>query len=184
MALFQTEATSSGGINYKSMGKDQLIMLLQSQKSDIDALNRKLVEASAAVEEKNRLAQMVASLSAENELLKTKAADLELKLSARKPEEDYTEIGSLADKAVHVSGVMQAAQKAADEYLAEIKRMHDTMSREFNEYEFIAKQKADAILKQAQAEADTTTQKARMEANEIWSALQTRLNGYIADKKQ
>ena len=80
MALFQTENTSSGGINYKSMGKDQMIMLLQSQKSDIEVLNRKLTEASAAVEEKNRLAQLVASLSAENESLKAKAADLEEKL--------------------------------------------------------------------------------------------------------
>ena len=83
MALFQNENNSAGGVNYKSMGKDQLIMLLQSQKSDIDALNRKLSEAAAAVEEKNRLAQLVASLSAENEALKIKTADLEEKLSVQ-----------------------------------------------------------------------------------------------------
>ena len=184
MALFQTENTSSGGINYKSMGKDQMIMLLQSQKSDIEVLNRKLTEASAAVEEKNRLAQLVASLSAENESLKAKAADLEEKLSAQKADTGYTEIGSLADKAVRVSGVMQSAQKAADEYLAEIKRMHDAMSREYNEYEFVAKQKADALLQSAKAEAESITQKARSESNDIWSALQSRINGFITDKKQ
>ena len=182
MALFQNENAAAAGVNYKNMGKDQLIMLLQSQKSDIDTLTRKLSEAAAAVEEKNRLTQLTASLSAENQALKAKAADMEKQLAAR--DADITEVGSIAEMAVRVNGVMESAQKAADDYLAKIKEMYDAMSREYTEYELAAKQKADAMLKSAKEEADSITQKARNEANGIWSALQKRLDGFIADQKQ
>jgi len=182
MALFQNENNPANSVNYKSMGKDQLIMLLQSQKSDLDVLNRKLSEAAAAVEEKNRLAQLVSSLSAENESLKIKAADLEEKLSVK--DAGVTEVGSIAEMSFRVNGVLEAAQKAADDYLAKIKEMHDTMSREYSEYEINAKQKAEALLKDANEKADSTTKNARREANEIWGALQTRFDSYVADKKQ
>lgn len=182
MALFQKENAPAGGVNYKSMGKEQLIALAQSQRNDIEVLNRKLGEAAAVAEEKNRLAQQVASLSAENESLRQKAADLEEKLSSK--EVEIKEVGSIAEMSFRVNGVMEAAQKAADDYLAKIKEMYDAMSQDYSVYETDAKQKADAILKNANEEADAITQNARNEVNDIWSALQTRFDSYVADKKQ
>ncbi|MBR1483940.1 MAG: hypothetical protein IJ598_13385 [Ruminococcus sp.] len=182
MALFQNENNPAGGVNYKSMGKDQLIMLLQSQKSDLDVLNRKLSEAAAAVEEKNRLAQLVSSLGAENESLKAQVTELEEKLSVN--DADIKEVGSIAEMSFRVNGVLEAAQRAADDYLAKIKEMYDTMSREYSEYEINAKLKADTLLSNAKAEAESITNNARKEANDIWGALQTRFDSYVADKKQ
>lgn len=181
MALFQTESTPDGGVNYKNMAKDQLIMLLQSQKSDIETLDKKLSEYAPLAEEKESLAQQVEKLTAENEALKAKTAELESKLGSMDTE--ITEPGSIAEMAVRVNGVMEAAQKAADDYLAQIKKMRDTMQHDYAVYEMIAKQKADAILKDANTEAEMIVQKARIEADDIWSTLQGRFNNYVDDKK-
>lgn len=221
MALFQKDNINgpAGEINYKGMGKDQLVMLVQSQKSDIDVLNRKLGEAAAAVNEKNRLAQQLAELSAENDSLKTSAENLREKLIAKENElnarenelntkarevesAEITEVGSIAEMSFRVNGVMEAAQKAADDYLARIKEMYDAMSRDYSTYEINAKQKAETILKNANLEAEAAKtkadaivsnanreaavikQNAHKEANDIWNTLQSRFDNYVAGKKQ
>lgn len=239
MALFSKDNTNSafGEINYRGMGKDQLIMLVQSQKRDIDMLNRKLSEAASSVDDKNNSSQQISDLSAENETLKAtnetlkasnetlKASEAELKkkLAAKENElismanntetAEITEIGSIAEMSFRVNGVMEAAQKAADDYVAKIKEMYDAMSSDYSVYEMNAKQKAesiinnannkaDSILRNANNEANTAEQKAniilananheaeairqnaRKEANDIWSTLQTRFNSYVSGKKQ
>lgn len=181
MALFQTESMPEGGVNYKNMAKDQLVMLLQSQKSDIEALERKLNEYAPLAEEKERLSQQVEALAAENEALKAKTDEMESRLASMDTE--VTEPGSIAEMAIRVNGVMEAAQKAADDYLAKIKKMHDTMQQDYAVYEMIAKQKADAILQDANTQAEVIVKKARIEADDIWSTLQGRFNNYVDDKK-
>lgn len=182
MALFQTEYTPSGGVNYTNMDKERMIRLLQSRNNEIDLLTRKL-EGTAAVEaERNRLAQQVAALTAENEALRSRVAE-----QAKQPvvtAADVTEPGSIAELSFKVNGVMDAAQRAADDYLAKIKEMHDKMSRQYSEYELNAQRKADAIVKNANEEAASIVKKAREEVNAIWSALQTKFDGYVAEKKQ
>lgn len=181
MAFNQKDAASDV-VNYKSMGKSELIMLVQTQKSDIEFLNNRLSETKALSDERNRLAQQVAELSAEVENLRQKAEQNEQKLSAAEPE--IKEVGSIAELSFRVNGVMEVAQKAADDYLAKIKEMYDAMSRDYSVYEINAKQKADAILKSANEEATAMTQEAREEVNNIWSALQIRFDNYVAGKKQ
>ena len=182
MSLFQKENAYEENVNYKSMGKDQLIMLITAQKSDIEVLTRKLAEAGSAVDEKNRLAQQVQALSAENEALKAKNAELEQKAAAT--ENEITEIGSIAEMSFRVNGVMDAAQKAADDYVAKIREMYEAMSQDYSTYEINAQKKADAILSDANAKAQTITQNARNEANGIWNALQSRFDNYVDGKKQ
>ena len=194
MALFQKNAEPSGGTNYKAMSKEQLITLVNTQKNDLETLARKLSEAYTVVNEKNLLAQQVAALSAENEAFRTKAESLdeEIKALAREnealkakpaaPQSEITEPGSIAEQALRVNRVMEAAQKAADDYLAKIKEMHDIMSREFSDYEISAKQKAEEIIKNANGEAASITQKARSESDEIWNALQSRFDGFVDGK--
>lgn len=243
MALFQNE-TTAGGVNYKSMSKEQLIMLLQSQKKDLDtlksklesnpgfesekqrleqqitslseenkALNHKLEALPELESEKKRLEQQVASLSEENGMLKRRlesfpelerermrleqqvaslstenstlikeAAEREARFPATSAA--ITEPGSIAEMSFRINGVMEVAQKAADDYILEIRKMRDALKQEYSTHEAAAQQKADAIIRNAQAEADSITQKARDEANDIWSSLQTRFNNYISDKKQ
>lgn len=181
MALFQNENSSADAINYKTMGKDQLIMLIQSQKSDIDVLLGKLSKAEEAGSENERLTQQAETLIAENESLRAKNEELEQKLAYN--EDEITEPGSIAEMAIRVNGVMEAAQKAADDYLNKIKKMHDDMRLDYEVYELKAQQKAEAILQSADSEAKAIVQKARDEANDIWSTLQGRFNSYVDDKK-
>lgn len=181
MALFQKENMNAESVNYKSMSKEQLIMLLNAQKSDIEILSRKLGDAGATVDEKNRLVQQVQTLSAENESLKARVAELESRAQSTEPE--ITEIGSIAEMSFKVNGVMEAAQKAADDYVAKIREMYEDMSRDYSTYEVNAKKKADAILKDANEKAAAITQNARNEANGIWNALQTRFDNYVDGKK-
>ena len=47
MAFTQIDAAANDSLNYKSMGKSELIMLAQTQKSDIDFLNSRLNETKA-----------------------------------------------------------------------------------------------------------------------------------------
>lgn len=184
MALFQKEHANENSVNYKSMSKDQLISLIKSQKNKIDELNRKLSEASAATSEKNDLEQKVTSLTEENKSLNAKAAELEKKLSdIMDKESEITEIGSIAEMAFRVNGVMDAAQKAADDYLAKIKEMYIAMSQDYSVYEKNAKKKADSILNNANTEADAIKQNARDEANNIWATLQSQFNSFVEDKK-
>ena len=105
-------------------------------------------------------------------------------LAAKPKDVEITEVGSIAEMSFRVNGVLEATQKAADDYLAKIKEMYDAMSQDYSVYEINAQQKADAILKNANAEAYALTQNARSEVNDIWSALQTRFDNYVADKKQ
>lgn len=181
MALFQKENTSADNANYKSMSREQLIMLINAQKSDIEVLTRKLSDAGAALDEKNRLIQQVQALSAENEALKSRTAELKNKASAS--ESEITEIGSIAEMSLKVNGVMDAAQKAADDYVAQIREMYEDMSRDYSTYELNAQKKADAILRDANEKAAAITQNARNEANGIWNALQSHFNSYVDGKK-
>ena len=79
---------------------------------------------------------------------------------------------------------MEAAQKAADDYVAKIRKMYEEMSQDYSVYEINAQKKAEAILNNANAKAQTITQNARNEANGIWNALQSRFDNYVDGKKQ
>lgn len=173
MTMFQANSTPAEGEAYRQTE-------IRVKKSEMDALRRRLEAAAALEAERNRLAQQVAALTAENEALRARAAAPVQSPAAPA----VTEPGSIAEQAFRVNGVMDAAQKAADDYLAKIKEMHDVMSRQYSEYEIRARLKADAIIKNANEEADAIVQKARTEVNALWSALQDKLDGYIAGKKQ
>lgn len=177
MALFHSENTPAEGVNYQQTEKERTVYM---RKSEFDALRRRLDAAAALEAERNRLAQQVAALTAENEALRSRPAAPQ---RAAEPAA-VTEPGSIAEQAVKISGVMEAAQTAADEYLAKIKEMHDKMCLKYSEHEVLAQMKADAIIKNANEEAESIVQKARGEANAIWSALQAKFDGYVADKKQ
>lgn len=185
MSLFQNEMTPTNETNYNGMGKKEMIMLLQSQKSDIDALNRKLSRTDELINENKLLTEQTASLSEENEALKKKIAELEKKLSAK----ELTQTGAGSVRSTdeifrHFTDMVEAVQKSAGDYLERIKAIHDDMSNEYNEYEASARQRADTIVKNAVEEADTIKQNARSEANDIWDSLQAHITGYISEKKQ
>lgn len=66
------------------------------------------------------LLEMLVALSKENENLKKQLKEANAELAKRKI--DIKKSGSIAEAALKLNGVFEAAQKAADQYLANIKR--------------------------------------------------------------
>lgn len=181
MSLFQNETASVNESNYKRMRKRHLIMLLQSQKSDMEALQRKFGETGSLSEENKRLIQQAETLGAENKALKETVADLEKKLSAQKSTDAKTE--STDETYSRILSMAEDAQNAAFDYLEKIKAIHSNMSLEYSKYEASAMRKADNIIKNAVEKAESIRQNAHSEANIIWDTLQTHFDSYFAEKK-
>ena len=58
--------------------------------------------------------------------------------------------GTLADAALQISGVFEAAQKAADQYLLNIKRMQAEQARRCEEADVESRQRAEQLIREAE----------------------------------
>ena len=109
-------------------------------------------------------------LAAENERLSKALADKRLRIS---------QVGNLAEAALEIHNVMQAAQEAAEHYLEEVRLRAD------NEEQLIlseAKEKAAAIPVKAEKEAAMLTVHPKERENEYDSVIDTILNKYRRDE--
>ena len=109
-------------------------------------------------------------LAAENERLSKALADKRLRIS---------QVGNLAEAALEIHNVMQAAQEAAEHYLEEVRLRAD------NEEQLIlseAKEKAAAILAKAEKEVAMLTVHPKERENGYDSVIDTILNKYRRDE--
>lgn len=75
--------------------------------------------------------------------------------------------GSLATEALHVHHIFEAAQETADQYLDEIKKMKDACETSCSEAIMTAQIKANAILEEAQNQADTLKEQTAEQCNQL-----------------
>jgi hypothetical protein len=80
---------------------------------------------------KTDLLELMLEMSRENDRLKRKISVYEKVVNDNKI--DIEESGSIAEAALKINGVFEAAQAAADQYLDNIIRMHDEMQTRLNE---------------------------------------------------
>lgn len=83
-------------------------------------------------------------LRAENEELKKQLADKELKMESA---------GSIAEAALALNGVFEAAQEAADQYLSQVRAVNERTQSVCDRVIANAQRRAAEIVKQAQNEA-------------------------------
>lgn len=90
-----------------------------------------------------------------------------------------SEAGSIAQAALQVNGVMEAAQAAADQYVqaAEADRQQARAERLVAD----AQTQADAILSDAQAQARTVTDQAEQHARDHWDLFREKAEQLIRD---
>ena len=69
---------------------------------------------------RTKLLKMLLEVERENETLRARNAELEEKMSRR--ELQIASAGSIAEASLKLSGVFEAAQKAADQYLYNVRR--------------------------------------------------------------
>ena len=90
-------------------------------------------------------------LRAENEELKKQLADKKLKME---------NAGSIAEAALALNGVFEAAQEAADQYLAQVRAANERTQSVCDRVIANAQRRAAEIVKQAQDEAARTAEEA------------------------
>ena len=105
-------------------------------------------------------------LMQENRQLKEALDDRQLHLS---------EAGSIAEAALRVNGVFEAAQAAADQYLQSIRSANADMETKIAE----ARQKADAIIRVAEEKAQQTAAEADRQAEASWAAFRQKADELI-----
>lgn len=90
----------------------------------------------------------------ENEVLRSKISEKNIALEKS---------GSIAEAALEINGVFDAAQKAADVYLDNVKKMHIDEEKHYNEAIAKANAEAESILINAKKEAETLKTKTDIE---------------------
>lgn len=88
--------------------------------------------------------------------------------------------GSIANAAVEVSGVLKAAQNAADVYLESIKERTLEQTRLLEENDARIKARTDEMLADARQQADKIVASAHAEAEAKWNDLTARLEEFYS----
>lgn len=137
-----------GNKDLKKLSRSELIEILLEQAGEIDELKAKLEDA-------------------ENEL-----ANAQEELKSRKIKIDN--VGSIAEASVLVSGVLEAAQKAADIYLENV-RDTDSICAKMRED---AEAQAKKTIEEAEKAAELKETAARISADKYWDEVSQRLEKF------
>lgn len=122
------------------------------------------------------LLKMLIDQMTENERLQEENARLKKQVADRKIA--IRSCGSIAEAALEVNGVFEAAEAAAKQYLENVKTASDKASQLITD----AKQEAKKILDQAQAESTKILSSANWEAKMIRELAMQILDSYGTDK--
>lgn len=86
--------------------------------------------------------------------------------------------GSIAEASLQINQVFQAAQAAADQYLAEVREKHDRLDAETERLLAEARQKADAQVRAAAESCQKREEESSRRAGACWDALQQQLEAF------
>ena len=103
---------------------------------------------------------------AENQALRQQLEDRTLRIASA---------GSIAEAAIQVNGVFEAAQAAADQYLASVKAATAEMVQKTDE----AQRQRETILQDAQAQADRILAEAGAQVDARWAEFQKNADALI-----
>lgn len=113
---------------------------------------------------RNDLLEMMLSLSKENEELRKQLKEANEKLEDRRIAVE--EAGSLAEAAFRLNGVFEAAQATCEQYIQNIRLRHEEQEQICRQMEQITREKCNALLAQAKAEAAACLEEAHRQAGE------------------
>lgn len=116
----------------------------------------------------------------QQQLEQCKSEIQQLKQAAEKKELDITNAGSLAEAVVHINGVMEAAQAAADQYLLSAKAAKEKAEQTL----VSARAEAEHIIGDAQEKAKQIEASAMKSASLIWDDFQSKATEMIEAHKE
>lgn len=115
-------------------------------------------------------AEEIERLQAELKATEEKLQERELRIN---------NVGSLAEAALQINGVFEAAQAAADQYLENIHNF-ETICKAMQED---SKQRAARIVEEAEAKAAAREEEAQKKVTHYWEDLSAKLEAFYADHK-
>lgn len=98
------------------------------------------------------LLELLLQMSRENEELQTRLKQTEAALAERQLK--VGQAGSIAEAALQLSGIFETAQKAADQYLANVQALSARQEEISARMEAETKQKCDAMVERAKADSE------------------------------
>ena len=88
------------------------------------------------------------------------------------------EAGSIAQAALQLNGVFEAAQTAADQYLESVRQQSRDVEALCARMEVEAREKADRIVAEAEAKSAAMVGQAEQETREFWDMVSRRLEDF------
>ena len=88
------------------------------------------------------------------------------------------EAGSIAQAALQLNGVFEAAQTAADQYLESVRQQSRDVEALCARMEVEAREKADRIVAEAEAKSAAMVAQAEQETREFWDMVSRRLEDF------
>ena len=142
------------------------------------------------------LLELLVQLSEDNDYLKAENEHLRQTVASRSAMPHATKVGSIAELAMRTNGFFEAAQRSADDYLREIKRLRDQLaaraaaeglSREAGQVpadqapSVQAQQASEAMIQQAREQAQAILKRANSQAEAIVADARAKSEATIAD---
>ena len=125
---------------------------------------------------RSELLEMLIAQTEENDRLKIRLEQAEAQLRDRRIAIDKA--GSIAEAALALNGVFQAAEAAAQQYLENIQRISDQQ----DEFYCALKEKAEKETAQMRQEAQAYSQKVHAEADAYWKQVAARAAKLLEDQ--
>lgn len=131
------------------------------------------------------LLELLLEQAEENEKLRKELAKVQMQLAERKIVLD--KCGSIAEASLQLSGIFATAQKAADEYLENVKQYSESREEVFARILAEANEAADRIIadakrksrqieEEAKRNSDQTLRCAKKAADDYWNAVSEKYN--------
>ena len=121
---------------------------------------------------RKELLELLIAVEKENNELRERLDQLEEELQTRDIQREKA--GTMAEAALALNGLFESTDKAAAEYLENIKRCSEEQQNKYDSIVGVAEQKAKAILDEAESER----QRKIDEADAYWNKLSSRLEAF------
>jgi len=125
---------------------------------------------------KTELLTIIRDQERELQQMKKQTAELELRLEDKKTH--LEQCGSIAEASLQLHKVFEAAQAAADQYLAEVREKQSTADAEAEKILADAKQKAEAQIRSSMDTGHRIEEESRQKADACWDELQEKLKAF------
>lgn len=124
------------------------------------------------------LLELLVAQGKENEALQEKLRQAEAALWDRQIQLD--EAGNIAEAALRLSGVFEAAQKASDQYLESIRKKHEETESRCTRLEETSRARAEQLEQESKAQAERLVAEAEEKARALTAETEAKCRAMVA----